>query len=81
MTFSQPVIATAHGGPLEIIEDGISGFLVPPDNPPLLSQKIEYLKTHPEISTQIGDNARKRVEQKFSLEINVRKIEQLYGTV
>jgi glycosyltransferase involved in cell wall biosynthesis len=79
MVFRKPVIATNHGGPLESIEDGISGFLLPPDNPVLLSEKISYLIENKEIARSIGDNARKRVESKFSIKENVVKIEKIYS--
>ena len=78
MIFRKPVIATNHGGPLECIEDGISGFLVEPGNPEVLAEKISFLLENREIAKRVGGNARKRVEEKFGIEINVRKIEDVY---
>ncbi len=78
MVFSKPVIATAHGGPLEIIEDGTSGFLVPPDDPIALTQKIDYLIAHPDIAKKVGQTARKRVEEYFNIYKNVKETELLY---
>ena len=78
MVFRKPVIATNHGGPLECIEDGISGFLVEPGNPEVLAEKISFLLENREIAKRVGENARKRVEEKFGIEINVRKIENVY---
>jgi len=79
MILSKPVIATAHGGPLEIIEDGVSGFLVPPNDPKALADKIGYLISNRDIRERAGQIARKRVEEYFSIETNVIKIEQLYA--
>lgn len=80
MVFSKPVIATAHGGPLEIIEDGISGFLVPPNNPQALAERIEYLLLHPDIAKRIGIAGGKRVKEKFDLKFNIMRTEWLYST-
>ena len=79
MIFSKPVIATAHGGPLEIIEDGLSGFLIPPSDPKALAKKIDYLITNHAIRQQVGICGRKRVEEYFNIETNVRQIEQVYS--
>lgn len=78
MIFRKPVIATNHGGPVESIQDGISGFLVEPDNPKALADKIFFLLENREIAKRVGENARKRVEEKFGIENNVKKIEDVY---
>lgn len=81
MTLQKPVVATNFGGPSEIIEDGISGFLVPPDDPTVLAEKIDYLLTNVKLREKIGMNGAKRVRDKFLLEFNVKKIERLYHSV
>lgn len=81
MLFSKPVIATAHGGPLEIIENGISGFLVPPADPRALAEKMTFLLTNPEVRRKIGAEARKRVERLFTIETNVKVIESIYDSL
>jgi glycosyltransferase involved in cell wall biosynthesis len=81
MIFRKPVIATNHGGPVETIEDGISGFLVEPGNPKMLAGKIFFLLENKEIAKRVGENARKRVEEKFSIENNVKKIEEIYAVL
>jgi glycosyltransferase involved in cell wall biosynthesis len=78
MVFSKPVIATAHGGPLEILEDDISGFLIPPNNPEALAKKIEQLISYPYNAKNVGQMGREKVKGCFSIETNVKKIEQLY---
>ena len=79
MVLRKPVIATNQGGPLEIVEDGISGFLLPPDNPELLAGKITYLLENKDIAGAMGENARKRVEENFSIERNVGKVQEVYA--
>jgi glycosyltransferase involved in cell wall biosynthesis len=78
MVFSKPIISTAHGGPVEIIEEGISGFLVPPNEPDMLAEKIAYLLTNSDIAKEIGKAGRRRVEECFGLEANIRGIERVY---
>lgn len=81
MTFRKPVIATNHGGPVEIIEDGKSGFLVEPGNPEALAEKISLLLEDREMARRIGENARKRVEERFGIESNMKKLEEVYDSL
>ena len=80
MIFKKPVIATNHGGPKESIVDGISGFLVEPESPELLAEKILFLMENKDIARKVGENALKRVEETFSIEGNVQKIEEIYSS-
>jgi glycosyltransferase involved in cell wall biosynthesis len=66
MSAELPVIATAWGGPAEVIEDGISGFLVPTGDPVLFSARLEQLIRDPGLRRQMGRRARQRVESAFS---------------
>ncbi len=81
MLLSKPVIATAHGGPLDIVEDGISGFLVPPDNPGALADALVRLSSDQVLRENIGRQAETRVEQCFSLKGKVKEIEDVYERV
>lgn len=62
------VIGTAVDGTVEIIRDGVDGFLVEARNPEVIAEKIIYLITHPEIRKQMENEARKRYEEVFSFE-------------
>jgi len=55
------------GGPVETIEDGISGFLVEPGNPRAHAEKIDLLLENKEVAKK-KENARKSVEENFSIE-------------
>jgi glycosyltransferase involved in cell wall biosynthesis len=81
MIFRKPVIATNHGGPMESIVDGVSGFLIPPEKPRLLADKIIFLMENEDIAKEVGENARKHVEEKFSVEGNIQKIEGVYASL
>jgi glycosyltransferase involved in cell wall biosynthesis len=78
MACAKPFIAFDSGGPREIIENGISGILVEPKNSLRLAQEIIKLSLNPTIRKTLGENARKRVEQKFTSDIHARNIETIY---
>lgn len=52
-----PVIATAVGGTPEIIVDGVSGLLVPPDDPPALANAVKRLSADPQLRGRMGEEA------------------------
>jgi glycosyltransferase involved in cell wall biosynthesis len=64
MAMAVPVIATAHGGPLEIIEDGVDGFLVPPCDPDALARGILDAISSPD-RRGFGERARRKVRARF----------------
>ena len=73
-----PVIASNVGGNPELVIDGRTGFLFPSNDVESLVQKIKTYILHPELKQKHGYNARKRVEEKFSLNQMVRRYEELY---
>jgi glycosyltransferase involved in cell wall biosynthesis len=79
MAAGVPVIATRVGGIPEAIEDGVSGLLVPPRDPGALARAMEVLLEHRELARRLGRDARRRVEERFSLERMVRETEALYS--
>lgn len=77
MSLRRPIIATNMGGPMEIIQNGISGLLIPPADPYELANAIEYLIKNPEERKKFGENAFQRVLKIFSFEeygISLKKI-------
>ncbi len=73
------IIATNVGGNSEVITNGENGFLIEPKNSQALAEKIEYVLNLPEEEKKrIKDNARKTVEEKFSIEKMVKEYEDLY---
>ncbi len=77
MASGRPVVATDVGGVRELITDGITGFLVPPDNPTALAAKILQLLNNRELRTIIGDNAKRQINERFTLDITVRETEDI----
>ncbi len=78
MATETPVIATKVGGIPEIVTDKETGLLIPPADPQSMANAILRLYHNPELRRRLAQNARKRVEQYFSLEIMVEKIESLF---
>ena len=56
-----PVVAPAAGGPLDLVEDGITGFLVPPGSGPALAAAVARLATDPGLRAEQGRAARQKV--------------------
>jgi len=73
-----PVIASNVGGNPELVIDGETGFLFPTNDVESLVQKIKTYILYPELKQKHGYNARKRVEEEFSLDQMVRRYEELY---
>lgn len=78
MAAGVPVVATAVGGTSELIEDGVSGVLVPPRDAPALAQAIGALLADPQRRALIGAAGRKRAREQFSLQASVDQTERLY---
>jgi glycosyltransferase involved in cell wall biosynthesis len=78
MAAGVPVVATAVGGTPEAIEDGVSGLLVPARDPKALAAAIAALLANPERARALGEAGRRRVAERFSLDVMVRRTERLY---
>jgi glycosyltransferase involved in cell wall biosynthesis len=78
MALGRPVIATALGGPLEIIKHGHNGFLIEPGDPAALAETIIALVSDEKERGRIGRNAIAQVNDHFRQEDAVRKIETIY---
>ena len=66
MALGRPIVASAVGGIPEMIEDGVSGLLVPPDDAGALSAALIALLRDPGRRTRLGTAARERLETRFS---------------
>jgi len=64
----RPVIATYVGGIPEVIENGITGALVPPEDPEALLSSLVLFYDNPRMRDRLGDFLKKSVEEKFSKE-------------
>lgn len=67
MALGKPLVAAAAGGPLEIVEDGVSGLLVPPGDDAALAGAIERILDDPGLASSLAAGARDRAAE-FSSE-------------
>ena len=76
-----PVVAYASGGVVEVVDDGINGFLVEPSNVKSLENNIKFLLTHHSKRDNLGKNGRKLVEKSFTWDKNVKEILNIYNNI
>lgn len=67
-----PVVASRVGGIPEVVEDGVTGYLVPPKDPSAIAQAVNHLLGNPELRSQLGLQGRERTERLFSKEIGLK---------
>jgi glycosyltransferase involved in cell wall biosynthesis len=81
MALRKPVVATDGGGTRELVVDGETGFLVPPQNPDALAAKIAYLLDHPDIVSHMGKAGEAKLRREFSLTRMVEETVKLYKLI
>jgi glycosyltransferase involved in cell wall biosynthesis len=81
MSAGVAVIASAHGGPLEMVVDGVTGLLVRPGDSRALAAGIERLLGDPPLRRQMGEAGRQRMLQHFELSGYLDAIQTLYASV
>lgn len=79
MSCGTPVICTDVASMPEIVEDGVTGFIVPPHNPVELGQRLRWLRDHPRKAAEIGKLARRRVLKNFTWPSVVRRCLKFYA--
>ncbi len=75
---STPVVITTTGGGKEIIEDGISGFVVPVKNPHVIADKVTFYYHHPRIKSKFAAAAQQRLKENFSTLLTAKKFEKYF---
>lgn len=81
MAAGLPAVVTLVAGNPEAVEDGVSGLLVPPDDPAALSQAIDQLLGDPARREAMGKAARRRVEEHFASPIIMEHFADWYRSV
>lgn len=76
--FGKPVIGSRIAGIPELVRDNETGLTVEPGNPEDLSSKIEYLVNNPDKTAEMGENARRFVEQNLNAEKYYQKLMEVY---
>ena len=78
MACGTPTICTAVASLPEVVEDGVTGFVVPPNDPAALGQRIRWLREHPDASAAMGAAGRRRVLEYFTWPAVVRRCLAIY---
>lgn len=79
MACAKPVIACNSGGAPEVVLDNQTGLLIPPRDVAALETAIITLTEDVSFRTQLGKNGREWIEQGFSIERYIDKVERLYA--
>ncbi len=72
-----PAVVTRRGGLPEIVEDGVTGFIVEAQRPDQLADRLERLISDPDLRRTMGGKARERIAERFSQERMVTEFEAL----
>lgn len=78
MTAGKPIIATQVGGVPELVEEGVTGLLVPPRDPDALAAAILRLAREPKLIEQMGQAGRRRALERFDIHRTAGAYEELY---
>ncbi|WP_417847615.1 glycosyltransferase family 4 protein [Thalassoglobus sp.] len=81
MACEKPVVATRVGGIPEVVNEGVTGFLVPPRSPESLAKEIIKLLHNPELAESMGKAGRERVEKLFTPKAHTDAILSVYASV
>lgn len=79
MAWGVPVVASAVGGLPEIVEDGVTGRLIAPDDTKMLAAVVCELLAHPEKRRELGWRGRVVVTERFSQERMMRDFGEMYA--
>ncbi len=79
MAAGKPVVGTIHGGTPEVVQDGITGFIVDPSNLSACTDKISRLLNDPLLRVRMGQAGYERVKKDFSLAEQVEILLAWYG--
>jgi glycosyltransferase involved in cell wall biosynthesis len=71
-------VATAVGGNVELIEDGVTGLLVEPGQPGAVAGAIDRLLQDPAMAVRLGAAASSRVREKYDQQVATRRYERFY---
>jgi sugar transferase (PEP-CTERM/EpsH1 system associated) len=81
MSTGLPVIATRVGGNVELVKEGVTGTLIPPEAPEDLMAAILNYYEHPELITSHGAAAREKIQASFSMEAMTNGYLRVYDRV
>jgi glycosyltransferase involved in cell wall biosynthesis len=81
MCMGIPPVVTDTGGSHEIVEDGVSGFVVPGGDVSALAQAIVRVLKDPDLARSLGREARRSAERDLSAEVSASRVMDIYDSV
>jgi glycosyltransferase involved in cell wall biosynthesis len=75
---ARPVVATAVGGTPEVVINGETGMLVPPDDPATFGKALDLLLSDPELRARLGARGRELAEKCFDVRTQIQRTTDLY---
>jgi glycosyltransferase involved in cell wall biosynthesis len=79
MACGTPAICTDVGGMPEFVEEGVTGFVVPPNSPGALRERIAFLVENPQEAARMGQRGRETVARRFTWRAVAERCLQAYG--
>jgi glycosyltransferase involved in cell wall biosynthesis len=80
MACGAPAICTDVASMPEVVQDGVTGFVVPPNDPSSLGEKLRWLSEHPLEAAEMGRASRKRVLERFTWQRVVNRCLEIYAS-
>lgn len=81
MAAARPTVVTDVGGNREIVVEGETGFLIPPENPSAIAEKTLFLLRNKPLAIAMGKAGRRRVQTHFSRDIMLQNYQELYESL
>jgi colanic acid/amylovoran biosynthesis glycosyltransferase len=79
MAMGLPVVSTLHSGIPELVEDGVSGFLVSEKDVTALFKKLKYLAENPSRYAEMGHHGRQMVEKNYNISLLNDKLVDIFN--
>jgi glycosyltransferase involved in cell wall biosynthesis len=76
-----PIITTTVGGIPEMIDDGLSGILIEPENPTKIAEALKRLLKNQELREKLAQGARTGFEKKFESKVRINELASIYSSM
>jgi glycosyltransferase involved in cell wall biosynthesis len=81
MVNKKPVVITKSGGAVEIVQDGICGYVVPKGSVDEMAEKLKELSLNPSLCKQMGDKGYERIKAEFDIVRQARQLAELLSEI
>jgi glycosyltransferase involved in cell wall biosynthesis len=77
----RPVVATRVGGVEDVVEDGVTGYLVRPGDTHAAAERLALLAADPELRRRMGETGRAQVLERYAVDRLVEDVDRLYRSL